>query len=334
METWVFERELKERTRFAEEVLRKYLPAQEEPQGKLTEAMNYSLLAGGKRLRPILMRETYEMCGGQKEDAALEAFMAAIEMIHTYSLVHDDLPAMDNDRYRRGKKTTWYVYGDAMGILAGDGLLNYAFETAAGALTGCCQEKGIAEGERAVRLQRISEALSVLSRKAGIYGMIGGQAVDVMDDEDRAVWAKDHRQAATAEKKQGLTQDQERERLLFIHEHKTAALIQAAMMIGAILAGASSREVGEIEKCAYNIGIAFQIQDDVLDVVGDSKELGKDIGSDAQNNKRTYVALMGLDRAKADVEALSQEAAEILDGFQGGHEFLKHLILALIHRTH
>ena len=270
------------------------------------------------------------MCGGQEEDPALEAFMAAIEMIHTYSLVHDDLPAMDNDCYRRGKKTTWYVYGDAMGILAGDGLLNYAFETAAGALTRCCQEEGIPEGERIAGLKRISEALSVLARKAGIYGMIGGQAVDIMDSENQTAGAENGNQAP--EDKGG--EPQELERLLFIHEHKTAALIQAAMMIGAILAGAAPQKVREIEKCAYNIGIAFQIQDDVLDVVGNSQELGKSIGSDAQNNKRTYVALMGLDRAKADVEALSQEAVDILDGFQGRHEFLKQLILALIHRTH
>ncbi len=276
------------------------------------------------------MREIYEMCGGQEEDPALEAFMAAIEIIHTYSLVHDDLPAMDNDCYRRGKKTTWYVYGDAMGILAGDGLLNYAFETAAGALTRCCQEEGIPEGERIAGLKRISEALSVLARKAGIYGMIGGQAVDIMDSENQTAGAENGNQAP--EDKGG--EPQELERLLFIHEHKTAALIQAAMMIGAILAGAAPQKVREIEKCAYNIGIAFQIQDDVLDVVGNSQELGKSIGSDAQNNKRTYVALMGLDRAKADVEALSQEAVDILDGFQGRHEFLKQLILALIHRTH
>ena len=330
METLVFEQELKERTRLAEEVLKKYLPAEGGPQGRLTEAMNYSLLAGGKRLRPVLMRETYEMCGGQEEDPALEAFMAAIEMIHTYSLVHDDLPAMDNDCYRRGKKTTWYVYGDAMGILAGDGLLNYAFETAAGALTRCCQEEGIPEGERIAGLKRISEALSVLARKAGIYGMIGGQAVDIMDSENQTAGAENGNQAP--EDKGG--EPQELERLLFIHEHKPAALIPAAMMIGAILAGAAPQKVREIEKCAYNIGIAFQIQDDVLDVVGNSQELGKSIGSDAQNNKRTYVALMGLDRAKADVEALSQEAVDILDGFQGRHEFLKQLILALIHRTH
>ena len=329
MEASAFEKELQKKTAFAEKVLREHLPEEEGPQKMIMEAMNYSLMAGGKRLRPILMWETYRMCGGEPGEA-IGHFMAAIEMIHTYSLVHDDLPAMDNDSYRRGRETTWYVYGDAMGILAGDGLLNYAFETAAGALTRCCQEEGIPEGERIAGLKRISEALSVLARKAGIYGMIGGQAVDIMDSENQSAGAENGNQAP--EDKGG--EPQELERLLFIHEHKTAALIQAAMMIGAILAGAAPQKVREIEKCAYNIGIAFQIQDDVLDVVGNSQELGKSIGSDAQNNKRTYVALMGLDRAKADVEALSQEAVDILDGFQGRHEFLKQLILALIHRTH
>ncbi len=334
MEIQVFERELKERTKLAEEALRAHLPAEEGLQRRLIEAMNYSLLAGGKRLRPILMKETYEMCGGEGDPDALRAFMAAIEMIHTYSLVHDDLPAMDNDRYRRGRETTWYVYGETMGILAGDGLLNYAFETAAGALTQCCRESGISETERAVRLERIAGALSVLSRKAGAYGMIGGQAVDVMDSADQAVDVMDSADPADA----GLTEKKvsagpAQERLLFIHEHKTAALIQAAMMTGAILAGASPEEVGQIEKCAYNVGIAFQIQDDILDVVGDSRELGKSTGSDAENNKQTYVALKGLERAKADVERLSQEAVDILDGFGGEHAFLKELILALIHRT-
>ncbi len=256
METLVFEQELKERTRLAEEVLKKYLPAEGGPQGRLTEAMNYSLLAGGKRLRPVLMREIYEMCGGQEEDPALEAFMAAIEMIHTYSLVHDDLPAMDNDCYRRGKKTTWYVYGDAMGILAGDGLLNYAFETAAGALTRCCQEEGIPEGERIAGLKRISEALSVLARKAGIYGMIGGQAVDIMDSENQTAGAENGNQAP--EDKGG--EPQELERLLFIHEHKTAALIQAAMMIGAILAGAAPQKVREIEKWPITSASPFRFR--------------------------------------------------------------------------
>lgn len=312
MDTREFEIRLKEDTERAEAVLARFLPKETGCQAGLMEAMNYSLTAGGKRLRPILMWETYRMCGGGR-DRDVECFMAAIEMIHTYSLVHDDLPAMDNDRYRRGRETTWCVYGDAMGILAGDALLNYAFETALGAGNNYLGKAEQESPEAALSgAGRVWSALSVLAVKAGARGMIGGQAVDV-----------------TAEKLQSDITERE---LVFIHEHKTAALIQAAMMIGAILAGASGSQVAEIEKCAYNIGIAFQIQDDILDVTGDSRELGKPVGSDAQNHKQTYVTLKGLEAAGSQVEALSREAAAILDGFEGEHAFLKQLILNLIHR--
>lgn len=320
MDASVFEEKLREETAYAEQVLKEHLPKEEGLQGKIMEAMNYSLLAGGKRLRPILMRGTYRMCGGE-EKGAIERFMAAIEMIHTYSLVHDDLPAMDNDRYRRGRETTWYAYGETMGILAGDGLLNYAFETAIGALgESGAEETGrpAADAKRLVEMERTAAALSVLARKAGIYGMIGGQTVDVLAEKEPEQNRKDPGQTA--------------DRIVFIHAHKTAALIQAAMMVGAILAGASGEQVEEIERCAYQIGLAFQIQDDILDVVGDSRELGKSTGSDATNRKETYVTWKGLDQAKADVEALSREAAAILDGFGDGNAFLKHLILTLIHR--
>jgi len=361
MEASAFESRLKERTAYAQRVLKEHLPKEEGLQGRIMEAMNYSLLAGGKRLRPVLMYETYRMCGGEEADA-IEHFMAAIEMIHTYSLVHDDLPAMDNDRYRRGKETTWYVYGETLGILAGDGLLNYAFETALGALR--TPERGQEADcvdfcrERLTRMERAAAALSVLAGKAGIYGMIGGQVVDVMAEkgfgqaekgfgQDGKGFGQDGKGFGQAEKGfgqagKGFGQDGKdpgrtetapvAERLLFIHAHKTAALIQAAMMIGAILAGASKEQTAAIEKCAYNIGIAFQIQDDILDVTGDSKELGKSTGSDAANRKETYVTWKGLEQSQADVEALSREAAGILDGFSGEHEFLKQLILTLIHR--
>ena len=316
MDKQVFGSLLKEKTEQIEQILYGYLPAEKGFQKIVIEAMNYSLTAGGKRLRPMLMQETYRMCGGV-QDSVIEAFMAAIEMIHTYSLVHDDLPAMDNDEYRRGRKTTWSVYGDAFGILAGDGLLNLAFETAIGALEYGVMPLNLSDGEdgRDIALQqfrRVSRALSVLGRKAGIYGMIGGQTADIEAEE---------RVSAITE-----------ETLLFIHEHKTAALIQASMMIGAILAGATEEEIGKIEKCAYNIGIAFQIQDDILDVIGDSEELGKPIGSDAQNNKQTYVTLKGLEEAKNDVAKLSEEAVAILDEFEGEHAFLTQLVLILIHR--
>lgn len=309
MEEQTFQTLLQEKTLAIEEIIKGYLPEETGYQKTVLEAMNYSVVAGGKRLRPMLLQETYRMFGGR--DRIAEPFMAAIEMIHTYSLVHDDLPSMDNDEYRRGRKTTWAVYGDAMGILAGDGLLNFAFETA---LKAFSMETGSAEsGTSAGRLQKLAEALSVLARKSGVYGMIGGQTADIEAEEQETELST--------------------EQLLFIHEHKTAALIQAAMMVGAILAGAEEAQVKAIEKCAYNIGIAFQIQDDVLDVIGDSKELGKETGSDAQNHKQTYVTINGLKQSQEDVERLSREAVELLNCFDGEHAFLEQLILNLIHRT-
>ncbi len=321
---------LEKKTGLMNEILERYLPAETGIQKTVMEAMNYSVRAGGKRLRPMLMWETFLLCGGREEDRELvEPFLAAIEMIHTYSLIHDDLPAMDNDEYRRGRKTTWAVYGEAMGILAGDGLLNYAFETAvksfairgAGAAADGVADSGHGHGagedpgvaSRTEYLNRAAEALSVLARKAGIYGMIGGQTADIEAER----------------KAEAVTEEQ----LLFIHGHKTAALIQAAMTIGAILAGADRTRVELLEKCAYNIGVAFQIQDDILDVVGDSAELGKPVGSDEQNEKQTYVTLKGLEQARSDVAALSEEAVRILDGFGSECGFLRQLVLELIHRT-
>lgn len=305
MENSEFQALLENKTREINEILEKYLPAEEGMQKTVIEAMNYSVRAGGKRLRPMLMWESFLLCGGREEDREfVEPFLAAMEMIHTYSLVHDDLPAMDNDEYRRGRKTTWSVYGEAMGILAGDGLLNYAFETAAKSFLRCPSQE---------YLNRAATAFMTLSRKSGIYGMIGGQTADIEAEGQSAPVAG--------------------EQLLFIHEHKTAALIQAAMTVGAILAGAGQERIDALEKCGYNVGIAFQIQDDILDVTGDSAELGKPVGSDAQNEKQTYVTWKGLEQAGEDVAALSDEAVRILDGFTGGHSFLKELILALIHRT-
>lgn len=307
-----FDRMLTERTREAEEIIGRYLPWEEGLQREVIEAMNYSLLAGGKRLRPVLMQEVYRMCGG-KPGEAVERFMAAIEMIHTYSLVHDDLPAMDNDEERRGKKTTWYVYGEALGILAGDGLLNYAFETAIGALS--FSGEGTEEG--AAVPERVAKALAVLANKAGIYGMIGGQTLDVSSEAGVSA---------------DMDEKMKMEELLFIHEHKTAALIQAAMMIGAILAGAGEEQTAALEKCACNIGLAFQIQDDILDVVGDQDELGKPTGSDALNHRQTYVTVKGLEQSRADVDRLSREAVALLDIFSGEKVFLEQLIVSLTKR--
>ena len=301
---WDFQTELSRKVKEIEEIIDKFLPAETGYQEIVIKAMNYSILAGGKRLRPMLMQETYKLFGG--EGNVIEPFMAAIEMIHTYSLVHDDLPAMDNDEYRRGRKTTHVVFGEAFGILAGDGLLNYAFETA---LTAFPTEQDQLNLEN---MYRITKALQVLAVKAGIYGMIGGQTVDIQAEEMENI---------------------DTERLLYIHENKTAALIQSSMMIGAILAGAGECDVERIEKCAYNIGIAFQIQDDILDVIGTMEELGKPIGSDEKNNKQTYVTLNGLETSKKHVKELSEEAIGIIDSFGGDNVFLKELVNSLINRS-
>lgn len=291
---------LEMKTNRAEAVLKKYLPKEEGFGRDLIEAMNYSTLAGGKRIRPILMEESFLLFGG--EGTVIEPFMAALEMIHNYSLVHDDLPAMDNDEYRRGRKTTWKVYGDGMAVLAGDGLLNLAFETAAKAFD-------LVTGE--LPMKRVAKALQILAGKAGIYGMIGGQAADI-----------------EAERGENVTE----ELLLYIHENKTAALIQAAMMIGAVLAGAEEKEVFAMKKAAYNIGIAFQIQDDILDVTSTTEVLGKPIGSDAKNNKLTYVTLHGLEESAQAVKELSEEANSILNSFSNKNDFLTELVAFMITR--
>ena len=290
--------EIAKRASDIETRIRRFLPEQYEYQKTIVDAMSYSVLAGGKRLRPMLMEAAYQMFDGIGQD--IDSFMAAIEMIHTYSLVHDDLPAMDNDMYRRGKKTTHAVYGEAMGILAGDALLNYAFETVADALVRC-------NGD-----MRMIRAYAVLSRKAGIYGMIGGQVVDVESE------------------KKGQQVDQNC--LDFIYRLKTGALIEASLMIGAILAGASDEEVTFMEQAGTKLGLAFQIQDDILDVTSSLEVLGKPIGSDERNEKATYVAFEGLEKAKTEVERLSKEAVQILDGLKKDHTFLKELFLYLIHR--
>lgn len=286
-----------EKVKKIEEILQKYLPEQVGYQKIIMEAMEYSVMAGGKRLRPMLMQETYVMFGGTEE--IVEPFMAALEMIHTYSLVHDDLPAMDNDDFRRGRKTTHVVYGEAMGILAGDALLNFAFETAAKAFS-MFPEKSL----------QIGRALQVLAKKAGIFGMIGGQVVDVASAGHSI----------------------SKEMLDFIHELKTSALIESAMMIGAILAGANDDEIASIEVIAKNVGIAFQIQDDILDVTSTAEILGKPVLSDEKNEKTTYVTLVGIEKAKEYVEEISNNAIESLNGFETRNEFLITLLKELIHR--
>ena len=281
----------------AEQIISSYLPKEEGYQKTVIEAMNYSFLAGGKRLRPILMLETYRLFGGRSK--VIEPFMAAIEMIHTYSLVHDDLPAMDNDEYRRGKKTTHVVYGEAMAILAGDALLTYAFETATKALDIEPQNPGI------------GKAIRILSAKAGIYGMVGGQTVDVESEN---------------------TCDMTKEKLDFIYRLKTSALIEASMMIGAVLAGATGNEQKIVEEVASKVGLAFQIQDDILDVTSNMEVLGKPIGSDEKNHKSTYVTYEGIEKAGRDVADLSEQAIAQMKALVVKNEFLTELLRYLISR--
>lgn len=300
-----FKEELKAKTEQIEAVIQSYLPEEKGYQKKVIEAVNYSILAGGKRLRPMLMQETYRMFGGK--EAVIEPFMAAIEMVHTYSLVHDDLPCMDNDEYRRGRKTTHIVFGEGMAVLAGDALLNLAFETAVRSFSMA----GDSENEDENR-KRAAEALALFAKKAGIYGMIGGQTADI--------------------EAENMGDQVTEEQLVFIHVHKTAALIQSAMMTGAILAGASAEEIGRIETCGYRIGMAFQIQDDLLDITGSLETLGKQTGSDAKNNKTTYVTIKGIDQAKKDMETFSGEAIRLISSFADRNEFLEELIRQLVTR--
>lgn len=291
-----FEQEMKTRVEQIQNVIEAYLPQETGFQRTLLEAMNYSMTAGGKRIRPLLMLETYRLFGGDHE--VIKPFLAAIEMIHTHSLIHDDLPAMDNDEFRRGRKTTHVVYGEAMGILAGDGLLNLAYETAA---------KGFQVKPGS---QDVESAFGILTKKTGIYGMIGGQSVDVESEQKQ------------------LSQ----EKLDFIYHLKTSALIEASMMIGAVLAGASEKKINLVEEIAKKVGIAFQIQDDILDVTSSVSILGKPINSDEKNHKTTYVTLKGLEKAKTDVDRISMEAIGMLDSLEEKNEFLRTLILQLINR--
>ena len=279
-----------------ETVVYSYLPEETGHQKTIFEAMNYSVKAGGKRLRPLLMREVYRLFGGNGSE--IEPFMAAMEMIHTSSLIHDDLPCMDNDEYRRGKLTTWKAYGYDMAVLAGDALMIYAFETAS---------KAFSMGADPAKVGR---AIGILAEKTGIYGMIGGQTVDV-ELTGKAI---------------------PREKLDFIYRLKTGALLEASMMIGAVLAGASGEEIREVETMASEVGLAFQIQDDILDVTSTQEELGKPVLSDEKNEKTTYVTLEGLEKAKLDVKEISDRAAGRLAGLPGKNEFLYDIIEMLVNR--
>ncbi len=257
-----FKEDLKTKSAYIEDLLKQYMPKEEGYQKTIFEAMNYSLSSGGKRLRPILTLEAAKVVGGDVKEAI--PFCVAIEMIHTYSLIHDDLPAMDNDDFRRGKPTNHKVFGDGMATLAGDALLNYAFEI--------MLKESLGKENADVRLKAIYE----IARGAGIYGMIGGQVVDI-ESENKSI---------------------EKEKLDFIHMNKTAAMIVGCMRAGAIMGHACEDDLQNITKYAKNIGLAFQIVDDILDIVGDEKALGKPVGSDIENHKSTYPSLIGLDESK------------------------------------
>lgn len=296
--------EIKERVKYIDEVINDYLPKEEGHQAPVIEAMNYSILAGGKRLRPLIMKTVFNMFSNDKDsDEKIRPFIAAIEMIHTYSLVHDDLPAMDDDKYRRGKLTTHAKYGEALGVLAGDGLLNYAFETALKAFDVPDVSK-----------PDVITALKILFGKAGIYGMIGGQTLDVVSN--------------------GMNLSEEQ--LDFIFRLKTSALIEASMMVGAVMADAGKENILNIEKAARLIGLAFQIQDDVLDVTGSFEEIGKPILSDEKNKKTTFVSLKGLDISKKTVNRMSNEAVQIIRELEcdntSERDFLVELVMSLVNR--
>ena len=291
-----FQDELTKRTDEIEQGIREFLPKEEGFAKSMAQAMNYSMLAGGKRLRPLLMQETYRLFGGKEK--VIWPFMTGMEMIHTHSLIHDDLPALDNDDYRRGRLTTHKVYGEAMGILSGVALLNYAYETMLLAF------------ERTEYPERVIRGLSVMAEKTGIHGMLGGQSVDVENDGTPLT----------------------KEMLDYIYRNKTSALIEAAMMTGAILAGADENSVAIIEEAAGKIGLAFQIQDDILDVTSTEEELGKPVHSDEKNNKVTYVTLFGIEEASRQVKELSEDAVSLLKGLNKNNEFLYLLVEKLINR--
>lgn len=280
-----------------EKIIYKYLPLEEGYAKPVISAMNYAFKAGGKRLRPMMMKLCYDMFSDSENDVSVVGpFMAAIEMIHTYSLIHDDLPALDNDELRRGLPTVHVKYGEDMAILAGDGLLNYAYETAANVFM---DNPGNVDVEK---------AYMVLTRKPGIAGMIGGQVLDVIMT------------------KKEVDDDQ----LEYIYVNKTSALIECSMMVGALLAGADNDTIESIEQIARAVGMAFQVQDDILDITSDIETLGKPVNSDAKNEKYTYVTIHGIDKSREYVNKMSEKANDILSNLKVKNETAKLELMELI----
>ena len=286
---------LKEKVKIVDEYLEKYLPSEKEYPQIIFEAMRYSVFAGGKRLRPIMVMEACKAFGGDVEKTM--PFACSIEMIHTYSLIHDDLPALDNDDYRRGRLTSHKMFGEDMAILAGDALLHHAFETMARA----CVEQGDIKA---------SKAMLAIAEGAGVHGMVGGQVVDVIS-EGKPI---------------------DKETLDFIHKNKTAAMLIGALKSGAVLGGATEEEIAKIERAGELIGVAFQIQDDILDVTSTFEKLGKPINSDEKNHKVTYATMFGIEKASEFVETMSDEAINILKSMGEKTDFLVKLTEYLIKR--
>ena len=299
-----FEKELSNKVKETDLCVRSFLPESGKYKELIVESARYSVEAGGKRLRPMILKESFQLCKGSDFNI-VKPFMAAIEFIHSYSLVHDDLPAMDNDDYRRGKLTTHKKFGEDFGILAGDALLNHAYETMLNAIL-----RSYSNGYDKDIIFRMNKAAFVIAGKAGIDGMVGGQSLDVY-----------------------LTgKDMNKDQLEYIFNLKTGALIEASFMAGGILAGADDNTVDDLRLAGHLVGVAFQIQDDILDIYGSEKELGKPVHSDEKNNKNTYVSLYGLDAAKEAVSDMSVRAENILKNI-GDNEFLIQLVNYLINRT-
>jgi len=292
-----FKAEMNEKKLFIDSELDSLIPAESEYPQIIFKAMRYSVFAGGKRIRPVIILAACEMLGGNIKKAV--PFACAMEMIHTYSLIHDDLPALDNDNFRRGRLTSHKAFGENIAILAGDALLSHAFEVMAKATA-----------EESEYQPAFAKAMYAIANGAGVNGMLTGQVVDVISDGKKL----------------------NKETLDFIHLNKTAAMIQAAFKAGAYLGGGNDEDAQRLSMAGCKIGMAFQIQDDILDVTGSFEEIGKPVFSDEKNQKTTYVALVGIDESKKKVETLSQEAIEILGTYGEKAEFLSELTRELIKR--
>ena len=282
-----------------EKIIYKYIPTAKGYQQEILTAMNYAFSAGGKRIRPMMMKLCYDMFADgdkQGDETVIGPFMAAMEMIHTYSLIHDDLPALDNDDLRRGKPTVHVKFGEDIAILAGDGLLNYAYELVAEVMTKRPGDIGV------------EKAFGVLASKAGIYGMLGGQALDVYMSG----------------------QELDENVLEFIYLNKTSALIECPMIIGAYLAGSGDDVAAKLEEAARAVGMAFQVQDDILDIIGQEDKIGKPVHSDEKNDKYTYATIHGIEASKQYVKDMSDKANEIIMGLDVKNGEVKEELIELI----